>query len=91
MGYISNRKTRLQNQLTTIQTQIENLNTVLTEMSLSGAQSYSFDSGEGAQRTTRRSLKEIMDMLERLQATESHIINELYNMGIVAIRLRRKN
>jgi hypothetical protein len=91
MGYISARKTRLQTQLTTIQTQIENLNTVLSEMSATGAQSYAFDSGEGSQRTTRRTLKEIMDMLDRLQATESHLINELYNMGIVSVKLRRKN
>lgn len=91
MGYITIRKARLQNQLTTIQTQIDNLNSVLTEMSLTGAQSYAFDSGEGSQRTTRRSLKEIIDMLERLQATESHIINELYNMGVISLRVRRKS
>lgn len=91
MGYISIRKQRLQSQLTTIQTQIDNLNTVLTEMSVTGAQSYAFDSGDGSQRTTRRSLKEIMDMLDRLQAQENHIFNELYNMGIVSVRLRRKS
>jgi len=91
MGYISIRKARLQSQLTLVQTQIENLNSVLTEMSATAAQSYAFDSGEGSQRTTRRTLKEIMDMLDRLYATESHLINELYNMGLVSVKLRRKN
>ena len=91
MGYISNRKTRLQNQLILIQTQITNLSSVLTEMSLTGAQSYQFDSGEGSQRTTRRSLEEIQNSLDRLYATESHIINELNNMGVISIRVRRKN
>lgn len=91
MGYISNRKSRLQNQLTLVQTQIDNLSSVLTEMSLTGAHSYSFSSGEGEQRTTRRTLKEIQDSLDRLYATEAHLINELYNMGIVSIKLRRKS
>lgn len=91
MGYISTRKARLQSQLTAVQTQITNLTSVLTEMSVQGLSSYSFDSGEGSQRATRRSLKEIQDSLDRLIATESHLINEMYSMGIVSIRLRRKS
>jgi hypothetical protein len=59
-------------------------------MSASGVQSYAFDSGEGSQRTTRRSLKDIQDSLDRLYARENHLINALYNMGIVSIKLRRK-
>lgn len=91
MGYITNRKARIQNRLTTIQTQIDTLESVLTEMATSGAQSYAFDSGEGSQRTTRRSLEEIQNSLDRLYATENHLINELYNMGIVSIKVRRKS
>jgi hypothetical protein len=90
MSYISERKIRLQTQLTTVQAQITALNTALTEMSTSGVQSYSFSSGEGEQRTTRRSLKEITESLSQLLATEAHLINELYGMGIVAVKLRRK-
>lgn len=90
MGYITARKARLQAQLTSVQTQIENLTDIMTEMSATGAQSYAFDSGEGSQRTTRRTLKDIMDSLDRLRATESHLINELYNMGIVSVKLRRR-
>ena len=91
MGYITDRKARLQTQLTNVQIQITNLTSVLTEMSATGALSYSFDSGEGSQRTTRRSLKEIQDSLDRLLATEAHLINELHRMGIVSVKLRRKS
>lgn len=90
MGYITNRKARLQRQLARVQAQIAALDDVLLEMSASGALSYMFDSGEGSQRTTRRSLKEIQDSVDRLYATESHLINELYNMGLVSVKLRRK-
>jgi Cdc6-like AAA superfamily ATPase len=90
MAYVIPRKSRLQNQLTNVQAQIDNLNIILTDMALTGAQSYMFDSGEGSQRTTRRSLKEMEETLERLYARESHLINELNRMGVVSIRLRRK-
>jgi hypothetical protein len=90
MGYISLRKQRIQARLTVVQSQITKLETVLDEMSATGAVSYSFDSGEGQQRTTRRSLKEINDLLSQLYARESSLINDLYNMGIVAVKLRRR-
>ncbi len=90
MDYITTRKTRLQSRLTHVQAQIEKLEGVVDEMAASGINSYQFDSGEGSQRTTRRSLSEIQDMIDRLYATESHLINELYNMGIVSVRLRRR-
>ena len=91
MGYMSTRKTRLQSQLSSVQAQIAALNTAITESSTSGVQSYEFDSGEGRQRTTRRSLSDMQDALSRLYASEEHLINELYNMGIVSIKLRRKS
>lgn len=90
MGYVSTRKTRLQNQLTRVQARLENLYEIILEMSETGVSSYAFDSGEGSQRTTRRSLTEIQDMIDRLEAQERHLINELNRMGIVSIRLRRK-
>jgi hypothetical protein len=91
MGYISNRKARLQRQIVAVQAQIESLETILTEMSATGTQSYAFDSGEGSHRTTRRSLEDIQNSLDRLYARESHLINELYNMGVVSMKLRRKS
>lgn len=90
MGYVDLRTARLRNRLVRVQAALSALYSVLDEMSASGVASYEFDSGEGKQRTTRRSLKEIQDQIERLEATEEHIINEMYNMGLVSIQLRRK-
>lgn len=91
MGYVTARKARLQAQLTQVQSSLTNLYSVMLEMATTGASSYAFDSGEGSQRTTRRSLNEIQDMIDRLEAKERHLINELYGMGIINVRLRRKN
>jgi hypothetical protein len=90
MGYVSARKTRLQTRLVKVQAQIPALEDAVAEAMASGNLSYVFDSGEGSQRTTRRSLKDMQDSLNQLYATEDHIINELYGMGLVSIRLRRK-
>jgi Skp family chaperone for outer membrane proteins len=91
MGYIETRKSRLQAQLVKVQAALTSLYDQLTEQSASSVQSYQFDSGDGSQRTTRRKLSEIQDQIERLEATEEHIINELYNMGLTSIQVRRKN
>ena len=77
MGYRSTRKARLEAQLVKIQAQITALDAVILEMVASGVKSYSLDSGEGSQKTTRRSFKEIKDMVRELTAEESHYINEL--------------
>ena len=91
MGYIDARKSRLRAQLAKVQAALASLYDQLTEQSASSVQSYQFDSGDGSQRTTRRKLSEIQDQIERLEATEEHLINELYNMGLTSIQLRRKN
>jgi hypothetical protein len=90
MGYVSTRKALLQSRLTSVQTRLAKLYTMLDETSESAIQSYSFDSGEGAQRVTRRKLNEIQDVIDRLEAKERSLINDLYNMGLVNISLRRK-
>lgn len=91
MGYIETRKIRLQAQLVKVQAALTSLYDQLIEQSASSVQSYQFDSGDGSQRTSRRKLSEIQDQIERLEATEAHIFNELYNMGLTSIQLRRKN
>jgi hypothetical protein len=91
MGYIDGRKSRLRAQLAQIQAALTSLYTQLGEQAVSSVQSYQFDSGDGSQRTTRRKLSEIQDQIERLEATEDHLINELYNMGLTSIQVRRKN
>jgi len=89
MTYQSDRKIRLETRLTQTQTTLALLYTAMDEMAASGVKSYAFDSGEGSQKTTRRSLSEILESIQQLTATESHIINELSRMGLVSVRLRR--
>jgi len=91
MGYIDGRKSRLRAQLAKVQTALASLYDQLIEQSASSVQSYQFDSGDGSQRTTRRKLSEIQNQIEVLEASEEHIINELYNMGLTSIQVRRKN
>jgi len=91
MGYIETRKSRLRAQLTKVQAALTSLYDQLIEQSASSVQSYQFDSGDGSQRTTRRKLSEIQDQIERLEDTEEHLINELYNTGLIVTQLRRKN
>ena len=88
--YIISRKSRLTTQLARVQTALAALYDQLIEQSATSVQSYTFDSGEGIQTTRRRKLSEIQDQIDRLQATESHLINELNNMGLVNLQLRRK-
>lgn len=90
MGYISTRKARIQAQLTAVQASLTNLYSTLIALSTSENQSYAFDSGEGSQRTTKRNLTDVQDQIDRLEAKERHLINELYNMGIVSVKVRRK-
>ena len=90
MPYISTRKTRLKTQLARTQAILNDLYNLIGDAALSGVVSYEFDSGEGRQRTTRYSLKELMDTISRLEATEMRLINELSNMGLMTIALRRK-
>lgn len=88
--YIISRKSRLQTQLARVQAALSALYDQLIEQSASSVQSYTFDSGEGIQTTRRRKLSEIQDQIDRLQSTESWIINELNNMGLINLQLRRK-
>ena len=90
MGYVTDRQARLQKQLTSVQASLDALYSIRTEMAATGAKSYKFDSGEGSQSTTRRDLSEILESISQLEATESHLINEIYGMGIIAVKVRRK-
>jgi 6-phosphogluconolactonase (cycloisomerase 2 family) len=90
MGYSDIKKALMTTQLTQVQAALTSAYTALTEGAASGVESYAFDSGEGSQRTTRRSLKEMQDIIDVLEAKQDHLINELYNMGLIAVALRRK-
>ena len=91
MGYTTTKKTMIQNQLAKVQAALANLYETQLSLSTTENQSYAFDSGEGNQRATRRSFKDIQDQIDSLEAKERSLVNELYSMGLVSIRLRRKS
>jgi hypothetical protein len=91
-GYItSGRKILLKARLASIQARL----LILYDTAIGAAghenESYAFDSGEGSQRTTRRDTSKIFEDIRRLEATEDHLLNELNNIGLVAVKLRRKS
>src|SRR4030042_4133907 len=89
MSYATDRRTRLLTQLANVQAALTNFYTQMTETSTSSVESYSLDSGEGSQRVTRRKLSEIQSQIEKLEATETWLINELSGVGHISIKLRR--
>lgn len=91
MGYYSHRISRLKTQLARVQAMLADLYDNGTESAAAGVDSYAFDSGEGSQRVNRRSIKDIMDTIERLEARENWLINELYAVGLINSQLRRKH
>jgi len=90
MTYITSRIARLKTQLARVQTALAALYETYTDLAARGVESFSFDSGEGSQRSTRRKLSEINEQIRQLEATESHLINELSGVGLVSTQLRRK-
>lgn len=73
------------------QAQLDALNEeYLNAISSSKIKSYTFDSGEGRQSTTHRSLKEISDEITRLEAEISRLTRQLAGSGIVMLTLRRR-
>ena len=51
---------------------------------------YRFDSGEGSQRTERRSPQELWDLIEEMEAAQDRIYRKLYGQALVNMNLRRK-
>ena len=90
MGYVSLRKARLIAQLARVQAALDALYATFLELSGFTVDSYTFDSGEGIQKTKRQDINKILDQIRRLEATERHLFNEIYGMGLVNIRLRRR-
>ena len=90
MNYVATKLQRLNASLTRVQATLAMLYTALDECAGSNVVSYRFSSSDGEQSTTRRSLKDVLDMIERLEATEEHLINEIYGMGLVSVSVRRQ-
>lgn len=88
--YSTMQRTRLEKQLTSVQSALDALYTSRLESASSNVESYSIDSGEGAQRVTRKKDLDLDKRIEQLEAQEQHLINLLSGKGLMSIQLRRR-
>ena len=90
MSYLnSGERTRILALISTKETQLTAANTMLTEALATDVQSYSFDSGEGKQSTTRRKISEIQQTIRSLEAELDRLYRRINGTGIVTMNLRR--
>jgi len=82
------RRAELELQLTRKETQLTNLYSSFDDFD--GVREYKFNSGEDAQQTKYRSLSELQNIIDRLEANIARIRNLLGLMGLSNIVLRRK-
>lgn len=92
MGYIHPTElARIQAQIATKEAQLTAANDALTAALEAGdVQSYKFDSGEGSQSASRRGLKELTDMVTRLEQELNRLYNRVNGTGLVTMNLRRR-
>lgn len=84
-------RSRLLARKTTLETLITAAEAALTSALETGdVESYTFDSGEGSQRTKYRSLEDIQKNLDWLYSRLDFITRRLNGTGIVNLNLRRK-
>lgn len=91
MQYIQRRKERLKKMIASLDERLDALDKNFLELSARSAASYGFDSGEGSQRTTLLDIQKLHEVIHELEAERDHYENELFNMGVINIQLRRKN
>ena len=60
-----------------------------TKLLATDHESYKFDSGDGSQQVKRRSLSELKDQIDELEAEICSIESRLRGSGVVSISLRR--
>lgn len=84
-------RTKYQADLARVQAQLAEIDTAVTSAMTNGeVEEYRFNSGEGQQMTRRRSLKELLDVQEKLEAKEAKILRKLNGRGLVNMTMRRK-
>jgi hypothetical protein len=83
------RRTWYENLKTTKQEQLDEANAKLLII-LGAAHDYSFDSGEGRQRTKNHQVNDLYDLIDRLESEIDNICRKLAGGGgLVHINLRR--
>ena len=89
-NYATMTRDRLTKRLTAVQAALDALYITRTASAAQNVESYSIDSGEGAQRVTRKKDKDMFDTIEQLESEELWLINQLRGHGLVSIQLRRR-
>jgi hypothetical protein len=85
------RRTQLLARLEKVQEQLEKLYTAYdSAIEHSEVQKYNFNSTEGQQSTERRNPKDILKMIDMLEAKEDRIQRKLLGRGLANLNLRRK-
>ena len=85
-------RTEYERQLTSVTAQITKLETAIDDAyENSEVEEYAFNSGEGSQRTKRRSIKELTTELEKLENKKLRLMRKLYGHAVVNMNLRRKS
>lgn len=85
----STRRATLTARLAKREASLETVEATYDELLANGVESYRFDSTEGEQQTKRRSLKEVKEQVDSLQAEIDNIRRTLSGTGIVNMNLRR--
>lgn len=92
MAINSTERQRIIDQIKTIDIQINNLNTALTDATTrSEIESYSTDSGQGRQSVKRRDPEKIISQIRSLEIRRNHLIQRLNGTGVVNFRFGRRD
>ena len=88
------RRDRIKKRIEILEIQLEHLEDALTNNVSAGGghvKEYSFNSGEGTQRTVYRRIDEVMDARDRVESQLERLYRIIGGRGIVSINVRRKN
>ena len=82
------RRARLQTQITALETQLDNINATLIEMATKGVSEYDWQDGGGRQKVRRISLKDLQSLSERLESSLERNYRILNGTGNPKINLK---
>ncbi len=85
-------RTKYEADLTRVQADIAKIEVTINSALENGeVEEYRFDSTEGRQNARRRSVKELIDVLDGLENKEARILRKLNGTSLVNLNLRRVN
>jgi hypothetical protein len=92
MSYLSSAiRTRIEQQIATKTAQLDAANTAYTAaLANSEIQTFTLDTGEGKQSSTRRNPKQLLEVIRLLESDLDRLYRRLNGGGIVNMNLRRR-